>query len=815
MKGPDSTLSRLLRRPALAQEIERIANEHAITDAEGLSLVGDRNAVSGTPQPIQYADYLVGLVYGPNRVSVARLLEVLVGHQNKERPQGQESFDRHREVGMLYSVSERIIGTTDPVAIARLLCEEAERYLGCDSAAVLMLNPETNRLEIVATRGLPFHDRATLEVEDDIVAGVLRSGQGEIIADVKADPRALAASNRLRSIVLSPLKSHDRVLGVLVAGTEAPGDFADGELQALNAIAAHAASAIEALHLGRDLKSQSHKPVNLIYGVDERPPLGVGLLLGFQHVLIAVMSLAYPVLVTLEAGGSRMTAASVVSMSLIGMAIATGLQVLARGPVGSGFLAPYITSAIYLGPSLAAARIGGLKLVFGMTIFAGLVVFALSQLMPRFRKLFPPEVSGVVVLMVGLSIVPVALPRFLGVGEGDSIAQPESWSIGAITLGAIVLLSLLPMKWARLYATAVGIGLGYGAAVFLGMFDAKAAAQVSALPVFGTHAWPVGGLSIEWSLIVPFVAAALASSIKEAGLVISCQKTNDTEWKRPRMRSVSGGLVASGVGNIASGALGGVGVGISAGNVGLATATGATSRITGLVVASMFAALAFMPKLTALLALIPSPVMGAGLLYVACHLVSSGAELLTSRMLDTRRNYVVGLSLIAGIGMMVAPRLFAGAPDWAQAVLSSPLAFSTMLAFGLNLALNVGVSRRGKIDVDIDAGMSEALSRFFDREGASWGARRDVIRRAAPAVIEWCEELREIGGVTKASVAVEFDEFRLVVLVRGQGRSGTGAAVRSGDASVTLDHVARTIASRYECKAKLVNGGSASFDFQH
>ena len=138
-----------------------------------------------------------------------------------------------------------------------------------------------------------------------------------------------------------------------------------------------------------------------------------------------------------------------------------------------------------------------------------------------------------------------------------------------------------------------------------------------------------------------------------------------------------------------------------------------------------------------------------------------------------------------------------------------------MLAFGLNLALNVGVSRRGKIDVDIDAGMSESLSRFFDREGASWGARRDVIRRAAPAVIEWCEELREIGGVTKASVAVEFDEFRLVVLVRGQGRSGTGSAVRSGDASVTLDHVARTIASRYECKAKLVNGGSASFDFQH
>ena len=91
--------------------------------------------------------------------------------------------------------------------IAQVLCDETARFLGCDSVAVLLLNPETSRLEIVAGRGDPFHDRAAREIEDDIVASVLRSGIGEIVNDVGADPRSLAARNDLRSIVCSPLRS--------------------------------------------------------------------------------------------------------------------------------------------------------------------------------------------------------------------------------------------------------------------------------------------------------------------------------------------------------------------------------------------------------------------------------------------------------------------------------------------------------------------------------------------------------------------------------------------------------------------------------
>lgn len=818
MRGPDRTLQRLLRKPAvseyMAREIARIGIDHVVTDSEGLALLGTKNGITSAGCPVMVHDRLIGFVHGRHADALARLILLLVAQDDEVRALGRESLDRYREVTMLYSLSERIIGATDPGTIAGLLCEEAERFLRCDSAAALLLNPETNRLEIAATRGAPFHDRATREIEDDVVASVLRSGIGEIINDVHADPRSLAGNHSLRSVICSPLKAHDRVFGVLVAGAATQREFSAGELQALNSMAAHAAASIEAARLERDLKSKSRKPVNLIYGVDERPPLAISLLLAFQHVLIAVMSLAYPVIVTLEAGGSRATAAAVVSMSLVAMGGASLLQVLRRGPIGSGYLAPFITSAIYLGPSLLAARHGGLSLVFGMTMVAGVAVIALSQLMQRFRKLFPPEVSGVVVLMVGLSIVPVALPRLLGVSGAEAASNPAEWAVGILTLAVIVSLSVLPFGRLRLYATAVGLGIGYVAAAVLGVWDPMAASHIRELPMLGMQALPVDSLAFAPSLIVPFVAAALASSIKEAGLIISCQKTNDSQWKRPNMRSMSGGLVASGVGSVVAGGLGGLGLGISAGSVGLAAATGSTSRIIGVWVALMFAALAFMPKLTALLALVPSPVMGAGLLYVACHLVSSGAELITSRMLDARRNYVIGLPLLAGIGIMVAPALVSAAPTWSQAVLSSPLAVSTILALGLNLALNAGVSNRAEVRVTLDATASDVISAFFERQGAAWGARSDVVRRAAPAVIEWCEELRYARGATHAGIKLDYDEFRLVATISDVSPR-PGAASAQQQSVTPPDHVANTIARRYDCSVRLMDDGSARVDFEH
>src|SRR3546814_13433008 len=121
----------------------------------------------------------------------------------------------------------------------------------------------------------------------------------------------------------------------------------------------------------------------------------------------------------------------------------------------------------------------------------------------------------------------------------------------------------------------------------------------------------------------------------------------------------------------------------------------------------MFITLAFIPKLTGAIVLMPYPVMGAGLLYTSCFLVISGVELIVSRLLDSRRTFVVVLSLLAGIGLDLLPRAFADAPHWLSSFLASPLAFATTLALLLNLFLSLGVSQKQRLSLTASAPQSD------------------------------------------------------------------------------------------------------------
>ena len=582
----------------------------------------------------------------------------------------------------------------------------------------------------------------------------------------------------------------------------------------LNAVAAHAAGAIEVNRLNRDLAETARKPPDLIYGVNDIPPVGVTLLLASQHAFLAVLSLAYPVILVLEAGGDRASAASAVSMSLIAMAIGTFAQTLRGGGVGSGYFAPYICSGTYLAPALQAARSGGFGLMLGMILFAGLLSLGFSRVLRRYRWLFPPEVSGVVVLMLGLTIVPIALPRFVGIGDGDMVSEPAEVAVGLVTLGTILLFTFLPYSRLRLISTATGFVVGYLLAAWLGLFDRAGMASVRDLPVFGFTTFSLHRLSFDAALVIPFVAATIASNLGDGGLIISSQKTNDAAWSKTDTRSLGGGIVASGIANISAGLLGGVGVNVSGGHVSLASASGATSRRIGVYLAGIFLLMALAPKVTALLAFVPTPVLGAGLLYLASNLISSGVSLIASRMLDARRNFVVGLPLIAGIGMIAQPDLFTGAPDWVRMFASSPLALSTLLALALNIALNAGVANHASTGLRIDATLNEFVTRFVSRQGASWGARGEVVRRAAPAITEWCEELRQTLGIHRAALDLQFDDFRLTARIRDMER-GSGPPETRAEIVGAIDRAARNIAHRYGCGVRLNTAREIVFDFEH
>ena len=815
----DRSLQRVLRKPEVRQHVlplvEGGATPRAITDTAGKLLAGDAAALSGAPVEIAISGARIGLAYGDCAANLARVFQALAAEENEIRALGRESLEKYREITMLYSLAEKIIGAPDPSRIANIVCGETLRFLRCDSAALLLVNADTNRLEIIASKGCPFHSRATRDLGEDLIASVLLTGIGEIVNDITGDPRALAADNKLASLVVSTLRSNDKTFGVLVAGSESARHFNAGDLQVLNAIAAHAAAAIEVDRLNRDLAETSRKPIDLIYGVNEVPPVGVSLLLAIQHSFVAILSLAYPVIIVLEAGGDRLAAAGAVSMSLLAMAVGTLAQTFRYGPLGSGYFAPYVTSAIYVSPAIQAARLGGMPLTLGMTVFSGICSLGFSRVLRRYRWLFPPEVSGVVVLMVGLSMVPIALPRFFGLANGHTAANPSGWIVALVTLGTIMLVSVIPVSRIKVYSTAIGFTVGYVLAAAFGLFDAAKLATVKDLPFFGLQSFGFHRLSFDPSLVLPFLAATLASNLSDGGLLISSQKTNDASWTRTDTNSLSGGIVATGISNLAAGLLGGAGTNLSAGSISLASATGATSRRIGVYLAAIFVLLAFMPKVTAMFAMVPAPVLGAGLLYLASNLVSSGMSLIASRMLDARRNFVIGLPLLAGVGMIAMPHLFSDAPVWVGIVASSPLALATILALSLNIVLNAGVGNHASTGLSLDETLNEYVTKFVSRQGASWGARGEVVRRAAPAITEWCEELRQTLGSNSAALDLHFDDYRLTATIRSpdaEARNPTlGGEVQQG----TIDRAARNISRRYGCGVRLNTVREIAFDFEH
>jgi xanthine permease XanP len=162
--------------------------------------------------------------------------------------------------------------------------------------------------------------------------------------------------------------------------------------------------------------------------------------------------------------------------------------------------------------------------------------------------------------------------------------------------------------------------------------------------------------------------------------------------------------------------------------------------------------------------------MGAILVYVACFMILAGIQVITSRMLDARRIFVVGIALIFGLSVDMVPGLYRDVPNQIQPLFSSSLAISTVLVVVLNLLFRIGVTKRQTLELMPGVDGSQTVFDFMEAQGGLWGARRDVIMRATGALNEFVESAASLDLVKgKAKVEVSFDEFNLDMDIRYDG----------------------------------------------
>jgi len=504
------------------------------------------------------------------------------------------------------------------------------------------------------------------------------------------------------------------------------------------------------------------KPVNLVYAVDEAPPATVTIANGVQHVAFIAIFLVYPLLVFRVAEVPTSLVANLLAIGMLVLGIGTVLQAQHRGPLGSGYMCPSTFTAVYLGPSLLAVKAGGLPVLFGMTLFAGALEAVLSKLLERLRPIFPPELSGLVIFMVGWAAGIAGLRTVLSVNAAP-LRSDEFW-VSLLTLSTMVALNVWGKGMLRMLCALAGLAVGYAAAQAFGLLEGSDYSVVAnapwiGLPSFGHLAW-----SFDTTLLFPFVVACVAVAMKAVGTITICQRMNDANWVRPDMASARRGVLADGVATIAAGTLGAFGTNTSTPSVGLVSATGVASRHVAYAAGLIFVLLAFTPKLAALLAVMPRSVMIAALLFAVSFIIINGLQVMTSRLLDTRRTLVIGLSVVAGGAVEVFPQLATSAPQGLVPLVSSSLAFSTLIALTLNLLFRIGVRKTVTLAIDRDDIDPQQIEKFFKLNGAIWGARPDVVSRATFGVIQLIDAVRETCWRSgPLEIGVTFDEFNLDV----------------------------------------------------
>jgi len=359
--------------------------------------------------------------------------------------------------------------------------------------------------------------------------------------------------------------------------------------------------------------------------------------------------------------------------------------------LGSGYLCPNLCGPSYLSLSLSAAWIGGLPLMRGITIVAGLLEIFLAPLIQKLKNVFPMYIVGLVVALVGISIIQISVTSFFGLTlQGDAIRSIDIF-IGAVSLLIMVFCNLWGKGFVKIYCLIIGMFSGWILSMILipeywqNLVLIKNS-PLFALPQFSTIFQPI---TFRLDLLIPLIVIAIGSTLKTFGNLLAVQKLSEPELNEVNFVPIRNGIVADGIATTISGVLGAMAVDTSSSNIGLAGATKVLSRWISVVAGAIFIVLAFFPMLTNVLALMPKPVLGASLVFSGCFMICAGLIQMLQENWDSRKTFVVGIALFFGLSTAFLPSLYARVPGIIQKFFTDPLPTATILAVFLNQIFNL------------------------------------------------------------------------------------------------------------------------------
>ncbi len=504
------------------------------------------------------------------------------------------------------------------------------------------------------------------------------------------------------------------------------------------------------------------------YEPDERCPPLVAVGVGIQGVLLALGPLVIVAAISGVAAGQdeRQLTWTLVAALVVG-GIVTILQAARVGRVGLGHVMIMGVTPNYIAVSVLALAEGGPSTLASLLVLSSVFYFAVAAWLPQLRRVITPAVSGTVLMLIAVTLLPIAWDRLLEVPDGAPASGGPA--VAAVTVIATAILALrAPRQW-RIWSPLAGIGAGCIAAVLLGLYDVG---RVVDAPWFGLPEVGLPGLDLTptagfWALLPMFLVVTVVQAIKAVGDGVVVQQV---AWRRPRatdFRLIQGTIYASALGTLLAGVAGTPPTSaFSASTVSLINFTGVAARRVAYVMGIGLVVLALLPKLTGLMLTIPNPVMGAFLLPAVGMLFVEGVRTVARGGLDAPTTLVVSLAFALGVGFE-QHNVFEGVvPSPWSSLLGNGITVGAATAIGLTLFLEVTKPKRRRFEGRIDMADLPRLDAYLQETAAAmrWNAAST-------------ERLRSAGEETLSSLLRPADgedegkSPRLVVTASPEGRA--------------------------------------------
>ncbi len=508
----------------------------------------------------------------------------------------------------------------------------------------------------------------------------------------------------------------------------------------------------------------------LLYGANQTPPPAALIFSSLQHALLVLsLGMALPVAVSRAAGLNLLNSASYLAAALFCMGITAILQTVPGKFIGSGYQSLSTTDSAAICACVLAAETGGIPLVLGMTVFSGILRAVIGSFAYRLRKLFPPEVTGTMVFILGINLVPTGFKYFLGDAKHIAVA--------AITL-IFMLACALFIKPLKPYTALAGIVFGYIVSAATGVFSLSELSALKQQPAIALPIYNELKFSFDWSMLMPFAIITIAAVVDNIGDFSASQRANGVET--PDWHSIESGIRGSGIGTAFSALIGGSAQSTATTNIGIANSAGITSRIVAYVAGGMLVAVSFFPGISGVLSMIPEPVLGAVILYSMCYIMSGGFETLSGRELNDRRIFTIFLSVGASVSTLI-PGLYDFLPESVSKVIVSPMVMGVCVLIIVTLIGKIGSKKHYSFSTGVGAKELLALDDELKRVCGEWGTDRVLYRKLQISLNALCEGLCEADESTRVHLKISYDGLQVKLNLYTDG--STISAAKSDEPS--------------------------------